>query len=140
VAVETDWALPGLLQPSGRAAVGLDEERSGLNATKLLWRVGSWRGGAGWRQAPKPWCSCGFPRGCPTPVAVARSLRFQLPPVEPCVRFSRTRLTDVVHRGIRSFPPGPEGSGCAATIPLRLISPSWLGEAKATNWSRPRRT
>jgi hypothetical protein len=24
--------------------------------------------------------------------------RFQPPPVEPCMRFSRTRLTDVVHR------------------------------------------
>ena len=53
------------------------------------------------------WCSCGFPRGCPTPVAVARSLRFQLPPVEPCMRFSRTRLTDVVHRRHSVFPARP---------------------------------
>src|SRR3954452_6430779 len=28
----------------------------------------------------------------------ASAFRFQPPPVEPCMRFSRTRLTDVVHR------------------------------------------
>src|ERR1700748_3947362 len=38
-------------------------------------------------------CSAGFPIGCATPVAMVSMLRFQLPPVEPCVRFSRTRLT-----------------------------------------------
>ena len=32
------------------------------------------------------------------PQCPAGLLRFQRPPVEPCVRFSRTRLTDVVHR------------------------------------------
>jgi hypothetical protein len=43
-------------------------------------------------------CSAGFPVGCATPVALVSVLRFQLPPVEPCMRFSRTRLTDVLHR------------------------------------------
>ena len=43
-------------------------------------------------------CSAGFPVGCATPVAMTSVLRFQLPPVEPCMRFSRTRLTDVLHR------------------------------------------
>src|SRR3954451_20978429 len=38
-----------------------------------------------------------FPVGSFFFVSVVRSLRFQLPPVKPCVRFSRTRLTDVVH-------------------------------------------
>jgi transposase len=38
--------------------------------------------------------------------------RFQSPPVKPCMRFSRTRLTDVLHRGHSAFPaPGPEGPG-----------------------------
>jgi hypothetical protein len=36
--------------------------------------------------------------------------RFQSPPVKPCVRFSRTRLTDVLHRRHSAF-PGPEGPG-----------------------------
>ncbi len=49
----------------------------------------------------------GFPSGCPTSVAVANSLRFQLPPVEPCMRFSRTRLTDVVHRRHSVSPARP---------------------------------
>ncbi len=37
-------------------------------------------------------------------VSVASALRFQLPPVNPCMRFSRTRLTDVVHRRHSVFP------------------------------------
>jgi hypothetical protein len=37
-------------------------------------------------------------------VSVAGVLRFQLPPVEPCMRFSRTRLTDAVHRRHSVFP------------------------------------
>ena len=49
----------------------------------------------------------GFPSGCPTSVAVVKSLRFQLPPVEPCMRFSRTRLTDVVHRRHSVSPARP---------------------------------
>jgi hypothetical protein len=43
-------------------------------------------------------CSAGFPVGCATPVAMVSMLRLQPPPVEPCMRFSRTRLTDVLHR------------------------------------------
>ncbi len=50
-------------------------------------------------------------RGSFFSVAVARCLlRFQLPPVKPCMRFSRTRLTDVLRRRHSAF-PGPEGSG-----------------------------
>ena len=49
-------------------------------------------------------CSCGFPRGCPTTVAMAGVVCFQLPPVKPCMRFSRTRLTDAVHRWHSVFP------------------------------------
>lgn len=45
-----------------------------------------------------------FPGGLFFFVSVARVLRFQPPPVEPCVRFSRTRLTDVVHRRHSAFP------------------------------------
>ena len=50
--------------------------------------VGSWRGDAG-----------AFP--------------FQPPPVEPCMRFSRTRLTDPLHRRCSTRArPGPVGPGC----------------------------
>ncbi len=73
--------------------------------------------------------SAGFPGGGATPVAMVSSLRFQLPPVEPCVRFSRTRLTDVLHRrrstGARQ---GRLGLG-ATTVPLRLIRPKRFPEA-----------
>jgi hypothetical protein len=54
-------------------------------------------------------------------------LRFQPLPVEPCMRFSRTRLTDVFHRrcstGARQ---GRFGLG-AMTVPLREISPRLSG-------------
>jgi hypothetical protein len=36
-------------------------------------------------------------------------LRFQLPPIEPCMQFSRTRLTDVVHRV--ALPEGRQTAG-----------------------------
>ena len=56
------------------------------------------------------------------------AFRFQPPPVDPGMRFSRTRLTDVLHRrcstGARQ---GRFGLG-AMTIPLREISPSSLRE------------
>jgi hypothetical protein len=48
-----------------------------------------------------------FPVGSFFFVSVVRSLRFQLPPVKPCVRFSRTRLTDVVHRRHSVSPARP---------------------------------
>jgi hypothetical protein len=47
---------------------------------------------------PRGLCSAGFPSGCATSVAMVSVLRLQLPPVDPCMRFSRTRLTDVLHR------------------------------------------
>ena len=39
--------------------------------------------------------------------AAVRAARFQPPPVEPCMRFSRTRLTDAVHRRHSVFPARP---------------------------------
>ncbi len=58
----------------------------------------------------------------------AVAFRFQPPPVEPCMRFSRTRLTDALHRrcsvGARQ---ARLGLG-AATIPLREIRPSESGD------------
>jgi hypothetical protein len=47
----------------------------------------------------EPLVTAGFPLVSFISVALVRSLfRFQLPPVKPCMRFSRTRLTDAVHR------------------------------------------
>jgi hypothetical protein len=37
----------------------------------------------------------------------AVAFRFQPPPVEPCVRFSRTRLTDALHRRCSVWPARP---------------------------------
>ncbi len=48
-------------------------------------------------------------------------VRFQPPPVKPCMRFSRTRLTDVLHRR-RSALQSRKGLG-GTTIPSRLIRP-----------------
>jgi hypothetical protein len=58
----------------------------------------------------------------------AAAFRFQPPPVDPCMRFSRTRLTDVLHRrclvGARQC---RFGLG-ATTIPLREIRPTLFAE------------
>src|SRR6478736_4436318 len=40
----------------------------------------------------------------------AVAFRFQSPPVEPCVRFSRTRLTDALHRRCSVSPSRPGGA------------------------------
>jgi hypothetical protein len=53
--------------------------------------------------------------------------RFQLPPFEPCMRFSRTRLTDVLHRRCSDARQPRSGLG-ATTIPLSLTSPRRSGE------------
>jgi Bifunctional DNA primase/polymerase, N-terminal len=69
-----------------------------------LSRVGDWRG-----------CPCG--------------LRFQPPPVKPCMRFSRTRLTDIVHR-----------LACTVTLrtfPDRRNTPSLVNQAPS--WRLPHR-
>jgi hypothetical protein len=62
-------------------------------------RVGNWRGGAGLAVAREPSVFLRFQRGCPTPVAVARSLRFQLPPL----RTMHAVLPHTAHR--RRSPP-----------------------------------
>src|SRR5271166_5933117 len=54
-------------------------------------------------------------------VVPARSLfRFQLPPVKPCMRFSRTRLTDAVHRRHSASP----ARACWPWVPRRFRSGS----------------
>ncbi len=75
-----------------------------VRLAKIRWRIErGWLGRelARWQRLAgrtRGLCSAGFPNGCATPVAMVSVLRFQLPPVEPCMRFSRTRLTDVLHR------------------------------------------
>src|SRR3954466_9197595 len=71
-------------------------------------RVGGWRGAVG-------------------------AVRFQPPPVKPCMRFSRTRLTDVLHRRRSAF-QAQNGLG-GTTIPSGLIRPRWLSEF--TTWVMP---
>ena len=74
-------------------------------AQAALCRVERWRGGswsAGWFPPRPSWWHWGPPAR--EPQCPAGLLRFQRPPVEPCVRFSRTRLTDVVHRRHSVFP------------------------------------
>jgi diguanylate cyclase len=50
---------------------------------------------------------------------------------EPCVRFSRTRLTDVLHRRHSGHPRQDRWGRGATTIPLRSISPRRSGDWKA---------
>jgi hypothetical protein len=51
----------------------------------------------------------------------------------PCMRFSRTRLTGVLHRRCSAGRcQGRLGRGAAA-VPLRLIRPSWRGASQATS-------
>jgi hypothetical protein len=87
-----------------------------LSLQRALWvsgRVESWRGalsGGRLRRDPRR-----FPHECSSPVAMA-TLRFQLPPVEPCMRFSRTRLTDVLHRRHSAWPASPSWGGVRRPI------------------------
>jgi hypothetical protein len=62
-------------------------------------------------------------------------VRFQPPPIKPCVRFSRTRLTDVLHRRRSAFPRQSRNGLGAMTAPSRLIRPRWLGDA--STWRMP---
>jgi len=50
--------------------------------------------------------------------------RFQPPPIEPCMRFSRTRLTDIFHRRCSTGARQARLGRGATTMPLREISPS----------------
>ncbi len=68
----------------------------------------------------------GFPTGSFRVDHGRYRFRFQPPPVKPCMRFSRTRLTDVLHRRRSAF-QARNGLG-GTTIPSRLIRPRWLGE------------
>ena len=58
----------------------------------------------------------------------AVAFRFQPPPVEPCMRFSRTRLTDILHRRRSTGPRQARLGRGATTIPLREIRSSSLGD------------
>ena len=57
----------------------------------------------------------------------AVAFRFQPPPVEPCVRFSRTRLTDVLHRRCSAGARQARLGLGATMIPLRETSPNVSG-------------
>ena len=74
--------------------------------------------------------SARFPAGCFIAVIMARSLRFQPPPVKPYMRFSRTRLSDAVHRRHSALPANPEGRG-STTVPDKMIGPGWFGVLSA---------
>ncbi len=81
-------------------------------AQKRGWGLVALDGGwSGRREAP------GVARAWPTAAGLLP------PPIEPCMRFSRTRLTDVLHR--RHSAPWRHGRlGRGATmVPLRLIRP-----------------
>ena len=54
----------------------------------------------------------------------ADAFRFQPPPVEPCMRFSRTRLTDALHRRCSTGARQARLGLGATTIPLRETSPN----------------
>ena len=58
----------------------------------------------------------------------AVAFRFQPPPVEPCMRFSRTRLTDILHRRCSAGARQARLGRGATTIPLRETRPSSLGD------------
>jgi Transposase, Mutator family len=49
--------------------------------------------------------------------------RFQSPPVKPCMRFSRTRLTDVLHRRCSAFPCQSRKGRGGMTVRWRLARP-----------------
>ena len=79
-----------------------------------------------------PVSRCGLQRG----VAVVERVRFQPLPVEPCVRFSRSRLTDVVHQVAFGFSRQGLLALGATTIPSRCAMPMQSDEA-CTTWCQP---
>ena len=88
----------------GRAAHQPVDRRAGppvLRRSRLagVGRVGSWRGCAAVDERIPTIPRRRVDRQNPT-------LRFQPPPIEPCMQFSRTRLSDVLHR--RAFVIAPE--------------------------------
>jgi hypothetical protein len=54
----------------------------------------------------------------------AVTFRFQPPPVDPGMRFSRTRLTDILHRRCSAGARQARFGLGATTMPLRQIRPS----------------
>lgn len=98
-------------------------------------RVRGWVGR--WRGAVPTGRSGVFARVSPADRCPRRGsvlVRFQRPPVEPCMRFSRTRLTDVLHRAAFGVArQGRFGLG-AATHPLRLTRPSMFGDRCTTTF------
>jgi hypothetical protein len=64
------------------------------------------------------------------------SPRFQSPPVEPCMRFARTRLTDAVHRRHSVLPARP------GRVWVQRWFPFWSGRSTRVGSAshRPRRT
>jgi hypothetical protein len=95
---------------------------------------------AGPSRWPRQGCRAGTPNhedhdlgGSGTGAVPLVVVRFQSPPVKPCVRFSRTRLTDVVYRR-HSARQSRKGLG-GITAPSRLIRPRWSGER--STWRMP---
>ncbi len=58
----------------------------------------------------------------------ACAFRFQPPPVEPCVRFSRTRLTDALHRERSTVARQARLGRGATTMPVSETRPRSLGD------------
>ncbi len=101
------------------------QRRHATTAQSRTRRVGGWRGGE-WFGCRSGRSCLGFPPGSFRFDRGRYRFRFQPPPVKPCMRFSRTRLTDVLHRRRSAF-QARNGLG-GTTIPSRLIRPRWLGE------------
>jgi hypothetical protein len=75
-------------------------------------------------------CAAGFPVGCATPVTMAGFFASVSSPrhLDPCMRFSRTRLTDAVHRLAFGFSrQSLKGLG-ATTVPDKETNPRWSGD------------
>ena len=72
--------------------------------------------------------SLGFPKA---PRRLPCPLRFQRPPVEPCMRCSGTRLTDVFHRRCSAMSARQARLGLGATtVPSSVIRPSRFGDSR----------
>ena len=123
--LRTDWEVFGNVVSPGCT---LSTERQSAAQGWLGRALARWQRDR--RGGPRPGHGGGVSQrtGPGTAVALPGLLRFQRPPVEPCMQFSCTRLTDVLHRrcaaGARQ---GRLGLG-ATTIPLRETSPRFTGD------------
>src|SRR4051794_34128074 len=122
-ALHADWASRFLCEDLESGSLVVVELKRGLPSDRVVSQTARYMGWVDENLADGRrggWLGRGLAR--------CGSARFQPPPVEPCMRFSRTRLTDALHRRCSTGARQARFGLGATTVPWRLIRPSLLFE------------